>query len=170
MAVIDEEVVATTNELDQQEVAVLRKRLEETNAATSETTSHNLSPPPDWEPVPTVSIDEGRWKYVLISATEPYSTDGSGECYTSFYVTSKKYAEYHRNAAEPYVNLLQSRGYRDIHVSGGGRIHLDSDERTIHIFGFSYGFGLGDHAAAKRVIERDERYKGFKVTWSNDGY
>lgn len=170
MAVIDEEVVATTNELDQQEVAALRKRLEETNAATSEATSHNLSPPPDWEPVPTVSIDEGRWKYVLISATEPYSTDGSGECYTSFYVTSKKYAEYHRNAAEPYVNLLQSRGYRDIHVSGGGRIHLDSDERTIHIFGFSYGFGLGDHAAAKRVIERDERYKGFKVTWSNDGY
>lgn len=74
------------------------------------------------------------------------------------------------NAAEPYVELLQERGYRDINVTGGGRIYFNAEEKIINIFGFSYGFGLADHAISKEVVEKDERYKDYDVTWSNDGY
>ena len=168
MAIIEEEFY-TTNEQDQKAVAQLQNRISKANANSSDTLEAQA--PSDWKPVPSVSIDEGQWKYVLISATEPFPTeDGSDECSTAFFVTSKRGANYHQNAAEPYVDLLQSRGYRNIHVSGGGRINLNSEEKSIRIFGFSYGFGLGDHSASKSVIERDDRYKGYTITWSNDGY
>ena len=162
------DTVYTTSEADRQAVAALQKRIAESNATSS--TQAKQSRPSDWTPVPSVSIAEGAHKYVLISATEPYPQDGEDECYTSFVVTSKEYAQYHQIAAEPYVELLEARGYKDINVTGGGRIRFEPSEKKIAIYGYSYGFGLADHACSKMVIEKDERYKGYDVTWSNEGY
>ena len=170
MAIVKGQEMYTTNEEDEKAVLELQKRISNANASPPNTALNTSQAPPDWTPVSSVSIDEGQWKYVLISATEPYYTDESDECYTAFFATSKRGASYHRDAAEPYVDLLQSKGYRNIHVSGGGRIHLNSEEKKIRIYGFSYGFGLADHANSKRVIERDDRFKGYDITWSNDGY
>lgn len=187
---------ATTNAEDQKAVAELKKRLAATNnndAVSSSAPRRSFS----WEPVPFVSIEEGQWKYVLISATEPFCVSSSEKFITCsddsssmndnsgigsgigcgrrednvvFFVTSKRGAAYHRNAAEPLVERLQSNGYRNIHVMGGGRLHLNSEDKKIHIFGFSYGFGLADHAISKRVIEQDERFQDYEITWSNEGY
>lgn len=184
MAVGTDEVVYTTNAEDQNAVAELRKRIAQSNANANVNANDDgngtciggAAQDADWTPVPSVSIAEGAHKYVLISATEPQpqpgstSTSTSTECYTNFFVTSKRGAAYHRNAAEPYVNLLQSKGYKDINVTGGGRIYYNEDEKKIAIYGYSYGFGLGDHARSKEVIEGDERFKGYDISWTNDGY
>uniref|UniRef100_A0A7S3Q5L9 14 kDa phosphohistidine phosphatase n=1 Tax=Chaetoceros debilis TaxID=122233 RepID=A0A7S3Q5L9_9STRA len=189
----DGQLVYTTSAADQAAVAALQKQLAKSNADAAAagaaagagadadadagagadagtSTSAEGGAPPDWTPVPSVQIAPGQHKYVLISATEPYPSGTNQRCYTQFFVTSKDGAHYHMNAAEPYVELLQERGYRDVNVTGGGRIYFNVEEKSINIFGFSYGFGLADHAISKEVVEKDERYKDYDVTWSNDGY
>lgn len=165
---------ATTNAEDQRAVAELKERIARSNKLSNSSTADGKeSCSASWEPVPFVSIDEGQWKYVLISAEEPLllpPPSGDNCSATVFFVTSKKGAAYHRNAAEPFVEKLQSSGYRNIHVAGGGRLYFNPRDKKIRIFGFSYGFGLADHATSKRVIEQDERFKDYEITWSNEGY
>lgn len=143
--------IPTTNAKDQAEVAKLKQRLE------------TISRDESFSRVPSVSIDDGAHKYVLISAV-----DDSGE--QCDFVVSKRGASYHRNAAEPMVERLGSNGYKDISIRGGGRIFLDEDNKKISIFGFSYGFGQADHDKARTVVLGDDRYKDYEVTTSNEGY
>jgi phosphohistidine phosphatase len=152
----DEIPMYTTNAEDQAEAAKLKARLENNKAISSSRKFENV--------VSSVSIDEGAHKYVLISAKEP----GSNEL--CWFVISRRGSAYHRNAAEPMVQVLGVSGYQDITITGGGRIHLDEDNKQISVFGFSYGFGLADHELTRKVILKDERYREFDVTWSNDGY
>jgi len=112
-----------------------------------------------------VEIAPGAHKYVLISARTP--TDSPEQ---RWFVVSKRGARYHANAAEPFVYRLEEAGYRDIRVTGGGRIDYRPDERIVSIFGYSYGFGLADHKRSKQVVEEDGRFVGYAVDWSNEGY
>jgi phosphohistidine phosphatase len=73
-------------------------------------------------------------------------------------------------AADPLVSILETRGYTNIQVLGGGRISRDDDSKIISIFGYSYGFGRADHAKSKEIIEADERFGSYNVKWSNEGY
>ncbi len=140
------------------------KKLEERLTASN---NNPTKDPLDFIRVPQVVIASGAHKYVLISA-QPAHESGNDE--TNFFVTSKHGAHYHRNAAEPMVNRLEESGYTNIRVLGGGRISLDENDRKISIFGYSYGFGRADHSISKTIIDSDERYKNYEVTWSNDGY
>lgn len=153
--------ILTTNEEDQAAVARLRNRIAQTNTDTSPSTTTNSS---THTPVPSVSIDEGAHKYVLVSAYPPSSTT------KHYFVTSKRGASYHRNAAEPLVDRLTEGGYGNIEVTGGGRIFLDEEERKISVFGFSYGFGLADHERSREVIMGDGRYGDYEVVVSDEGY
>jgi phosphohistidine phosphatase len=147
----------TTNDDDQNEVSKLKNRLKEINAACDggATFAEKL-------PLPSVEIADGVHKYVLIKAER--------NDHEQYFVTSKKGASYHRNAAEPLIDRLQIAGYINIEVTGGGRLSLDNKTKKIHIYGFSYGFGLADHAISKSIILDDPRYSSFDVTYSNDGY
>ena len=115
--------------------------------------------------IQNVSIDEGANKYVLISAILPGEV---GE--RQNFVVSRLGAAYHRNAAEPMVDELERRGYSSISILGGGRIQLDSKQKKVSIFGYSYAFGQADHALSKSVVIADPRFMDFDVTWSNEGY
>jgi len=160
----------TTNEEDLREAAKLQKRLQDTaddessssiaGGTTTTTTRNKIS---------NVSIDPGTHKYVLISALLPGDGNGSN-MERQHYVVSRKGAEYHRNVAEPFVLTLERNGYSNIRICGGGRIARKDDLKTISIYGYSYGFGLADHALSKSVIEQDERFQNYDISWSNDGY
>ena len=115
----------TTNAEDQAKAAKLKARL-----AKQHQTNH-VSSGIDFIPVTPVRIAEGAHKYVLISAFEP------GSPVEQFFVTSKRGASYHRNAASPFVKDLEEHGYAKIQVLGGGRILLDDNAKKISIFGFS---------------------------------
>jgi phosphohistidine phosphatase len=159
----------TTNEEDQREAAKLQERLrqvtgdddnDDDNDDEIQVHSNNSSS----RIIPNVSVDEGRHKYVLVSALAPHANE------RQHFVVSKRGAAYHRNAAEPFVDALERSGYRSIDIMGGGRIDLDCTKKSIHVYGYSYGFGLADHALSKSVLLQDPRFRDYDVTWSNEGY
>jgi len=86
------------------------------------------------------------------------------------FVVSKRGAKYHRNAAEPFIYKLEEAGYSHISVKGGGRIYLNSESQIMEIYGYSYGFGKADHNISQRVVETDERFYNYNVSWSDEGY
>jgi len=151
----------TTNKKDREEAARIQARLADSNLRNQQQPHDNTSTPS----IPQVSIDQGAHKYVLIQATPPFPGASA-----QHFVISKRGAAYHRNAAECLLPLLEQHGYREINVTGGGRILMDDSEQRISIFGFSYGFGQADHSIARAVVLQDPRYKDWKVTVSNDGY
>ena len=53
---------------------------------------------------------------------------------------------------------------------GGGRILRDDEDKLINIFGFSYGFGRGDHELALEVVQTSGKFDGYKLDRSNEGY
>lgn len=142
----------TTNAEDQKAAAEMQARLKE-NRHRPTLVSQRL---------PSVHVDEGTHKYVLIKAF----LDGEEQ----HFVTSKQGAAYHRNAAEPMIVKLEEAGYHDIEVTGGGRISYLSGERSMKIYGFSYGFGRAEHDISRRVVEADPSFQGFTVSTSNEGY
>jgi phosphohistidine phosphatase len=150
----------TTNEEDQREAAKLQKRLQDT----SDDESAGVPQRDSGHRMPNVSIDSGTHKYVLISAVLPGGKERQN------YVVSRRGAEYHRNVAEPFVEALERNGYSSIRICGGGRIARNDSMKTMSIYGYSYGFGLADHALSMSVVEKDERFKDYQITWSNDGY
>lgn len=150
------EIMFTTNKEDQEEAAKLKERLANQRGASSKSSSST-------DPLPNVSIDEGAHKYVLIRAKE---NDGKNE----HFVVSKREAHYHRNVAEPMVDMLQRHGYEDIQILGGGRIRLDSQAKKVDIFGFSHSFGQPDHSISRKTVMGDRRFKDYEVATSNGGY
>mmetsp|Transcript_25533 Transcript_25533/g.39533 ORF Transcript_25533/g.39533 Transcript_25533/m.39533 type:complete len:205 (+) Transcript_25533:64-678(+) len=157
----------TTNEKDLREVERLRARLADAGSASSAADGGPVQI--DVPALASVHIDEGANKYVLVRAREPARDEISLPARRTF-VVSKKGAPYHRNAAEPFVERLLEFGYTDVRITGGGRILLDNEERKVSIFGFSYGFGKGDHRTSAELVRNDNRYQDFDVTWSDDGY
>lgn len=155
----------TTNEEDQRKAAALKARLEEKASASDEgaAASSAGSSNDNGDEMCAVSIDEGANKYVLIRASKTGHE-------ARHFVVSSKYANYHQDAAEPMIAALERAGHNKIKVLGGGRITLDSKNRTIAIFGFSYGFGLADHSISKEVVQADPRYEKYAITTSNEGY
>lgn len=112
----------------------------------------------DIDDIPTVSIDEGTLKYVFVTAVSPSKL-------LRTFIYSRKSAQYHVNVVIDLLPTLRRRGYTDIQITGGGRMMRDDDRKAIHISGCSYGFGQADHAAAKEIVEQDERYRSYQVTW-----
>lgn len=156
---------ATTNAEDQAEASALKARLAERRR--EESVGHqNKSRNQTFQPVTPVRIAPGAHKYVLISARVPNDVHGKEQ----YFVTSKRGASYHRNAAAPFVRDLEEHGYQDIQIVGGGRLLLDEDAKKISIFGFSYSFGQPDHEISKRVVLEDSRYADYDITTSNEGY
>ena len=145
----------TTNAHDLQEAASLQARLSQYNDQAASSTSGVGSQ----DAIPSVSIDDGAYKYVLITAIAP-STNTARK-----FVYSKRNASYHRNVAEHLIPQLEGAGYRDIRITGGGRILRDDESKEIHIFGYSYGFGRADHEVSKEVVEQSVNYQAYTVTW-----
>jgi phosphohistidine phosphatase len=161
---MEDDKLFTTNAQDVQNVANLQARL---TASSTSSNNKDGSTTITYDDIPTVSIDDGAYKYVLISAVPPTHSSSN---LSRLFVYSKRGAKYHVNVAEYLIPQLESSGYTNIQVKGGGRILRNDEDKKIHIFGYSYGFGMADHAKAKDVVERCAKYEGYDITWSNDGY
>ena len=139
----------TTSAADQANAAALAAGSGEGGASASVLLTH-----------PSVVLDEGTHKYVLIEAR------AGGQ--TKMLVRMTAGAPYHADVAKPYVNALRAAG-AEADVPGGGRIAHDKDAKTINIFGFSYGFGKADHAISADIC-RAHFGDEYTVTWSDEGY
>lgn len=102
---------------------------------------------------PKVSLSSGSNKYVIVEATPESPSDDS-----LLFIKSASPAEcsgpYHADVAKELLSQLRSLGHK-ASVTGGGRIdYLETDEIAhAHVYGFSYGFGKGDHEMVAKFIE-----------------
>ncbi|GAX16692.1 hypothetical protein FisN_21Hh133 [Fistulifera solaris] len=97
---------------------------------------------------PRVSLSKGANKYVLIRATHPL-TD-TVEWFVKSAAPSESGGPYHGNVAQDLREWIAAAGYT-AEVTGGGRIDYNGAKALV--YGFSYGFGKGDHAKAAELIQ-----------------
>lgn len=129
-----------------------------------------MEPKPDASPTqhslpPRVLLSQGSNKYVVIKAWGA----GGGDNTERLFVRSSTPAEcngpYHANVAKKVLHQLKALGYTT-EVMGGGRIDYIESEDVKHarVFGFSYGFGKGDHEKVASIIEK---YSDVIATFDN---
>ena len=97
-----------------------------------------------------IQLSPGKNKYVLIKASSKETTP---EWFVISAAPHECGGAYHANVAECVVRDLDAAGYHAV-IVGGGRIDYDPEERHAHVYGFSYGFGKGDHELASHLIEK----------------
>ncbi|XP_028912327.1 14 kDa phosphohistidine phosphatase-like, partial [Ornithorhynchus anatinus] len=61
---------------------------------------------------------------------------------------------------------IQKQGY-NCECLGGGRISLQSQEKKIHVYSYSMGFGRAQHSTAEKI---KAKYPDYEVTWADDSY
>ncbi|GAX10434.1 hypothetical protein FisN_21Lh133 [Fistulifera solaris] len=122
--------------------------LEEENKLRVRSVQTRKLPRPDLLP-PRVSLSKGVNKYVLIRATHPL-TD-SVEWFVKSAAPFECGGPYHGNVAQDLGEWIAAAGYK-AEVTGGGRIDYDGSKAVV--YGFSYGFGKGDHAKAVELIRK----------------
>ena len=74
------------------------------------------------------------------------------------------------DVAGPLTEELSSLNYSNIEVLGGGRILLDSSLKKLVVYGYSYGFGMADHAVTVGAIIQTGEYEGYDIEHNNEGY
>lgn len=108
-----------------------------------------------------VELTPGTNKYVLVKATN-LDIDQ-----TLWFVRSASPGEcggpYHANVAERLVRRLEAMKYK-VEVTGGGRIEYDQVKKYATVYGFSYGFGRGDHAHTASLIAQ---HSDIHATYNN---
>jgi 16S rRNA U516 pseudouridylate synthase RsuA-like enzyme len=106
---------------------------------------------------PRVSLSPGRNKYVLIRASHPTDPDAQEEWFVKSAAPSECGGPYHGNVAQDLREWIEAAGYKAT-VTGGGRIYFRPDENCALVFGFSYGFGRGDHDRAADIVRQSGIY------------
>jgi len=104
-------------------------------------------PRPDLLPS-RVSLSPGKNKYVLIRASHP---DARVEWFVKSAAPNECGGPYHGNVAQDLREWIEAAGY-SAKVTGGGRIDFDPQTNRAIVYGFSYGFGRGDHERAASMI------------------
>lgn len=134
---------ATTSSNDIEQVLQLQKN----DAGEADNTSNkqvtNMIPP-------QVMLTPGVHKYVLVKAKHPSETEE--RWFVKSAAPSQCGGPYHANVAKDLVEWLRAAGYNAV-VTGGGRINYNLETKHALVYGFSYGFGKGDHAKASSIIE-----------------
>ncbi|XP_069871210.1 14 kDa phosphohistidine phosphatase [Dipodomys merriami] len=117
--------------------------------------------------IPDVDIDpEGVFKYVLIRVHSRPPSGAQGEDSKEI-VRGYKWAEYHADIYDKVCGELQKEGY-DCECLGGGRISHQSQDKKIHVYGYSMGYGRAQHSVSTEKIK--SKYPDYEVTWADDGY
>jgi len=117
----------------------------------------------DW---PSVAIDIGTFKYVLIEA---YATDSDqpDKEHSKLLVRGNLSAEYHADVYDVEEESLRAKGL-DCQCLGGGRILHEKSQKFIKVYGYSVGFGRADHTKTVEVLKQS--FPDYNIEWTNDGY
>uniref|UniRef100_A0A8C5V490 14 kDa phosphohistidine phosphatase n=1 Tax=Microcebus murinus TaxID=30608 RepID=A0A8C5V490_MICMU len=109
--------------------------------------------------IPDVDIDsDGVFKYVLIRVhSAPPSVPGCG----------KQDLVSGADIYDKVSGEIQKQGY-DCECLGGGRISHQSQDKKIHVYGYSMGYGRAQHSVSTEKIKA--KYPDYEVTWADDGY
>uniref|UniRef100_A0AC35TU76 Sex-regulated protein janus-A n=1 Tax=Rhabditophanes sp. KR3021 TaxID=114890 RepID=A0AC35TU76_9BILA len=102
----------------------------------------------------------GKFKYILIKVTDK-ATDQ-----VKFIVRGDSSCPYHADILD---NVKQGASKEvKLNCPGGGRIIHDPEAKKILVFGYSVGYGRGDHQMAVDILKKE--YEDYDITFSNEGY
>ncbi|XP_069626625.1 14 kDa phosphohistidine phosphatase [Haliaeetus albicilla] len=111
--------------------------------------------------VADVEIDDsGVFKYVLVRVR---AAGGPGKDV----VRGHGWAEYHADIYEQTARELAQQGL-GCECLGGGRLSHRPEERKIHVYGYSVGFGRADHSVTTEKLKAE--YPDYEITWADEGY
>ena len=119
--------------------------------------------------VESVKLSPGSNKYVLargrlnkeqqqqVNSDDFIRPSSSSKC-DMWFVRSASPHEcggvYHSDVAQTLKSELLQHSYKITSIQGGGRIEYDPIAGKAHVFGFSYGYGRGDHKLVSRLIKK----------------
>uniref|UniRef100_A0A5S6QJJ3 Janus/Ocnus family protein n=1 Tax=Trichuris muris TaxID=70415 RepID=A0A5S6QJJ3_TRIMR len=103
--------------------------------------------------IPNVIIDEGTFKYILVEIT-----DGKDK---KSIVRGFRNCEYHDDILDEIKpELLEKK--LSFKCNGGGRIHHDSLQKKIEVYGYSQAYGKADHELT--VEQLRECFPGYNIS------
>ncbi|XP_026758923.1 14 kDa phosphohistidine phosphatase-like isoform X2 [Galleria mellonella] len=113
--------------------------------------------------VPKVDIDpSGVFKYILIKV---HDEEKNNEETSTVIVRGYKRCNYHSDIYDEVQEKLQPL---DCEPLGGGRISHEPDNKKIHIYGYSQGYGKADHEVTAKIVK--DAYPSYTITVSDEGY
>ncbi|XP_066837116.1 14 kDa phosphohistidine phosphatase isoform X1 [Anser cygnoides] len=113
--------------------------------------------------VADVEIDGGGvFKYVLLRV-RPRRAGAAGK----EVVRGHGWAEYHADIYDKAAAELERQGL-DCECLGGGRISHQHEEKKIHVYGYSVGFGRANHSVTTEKLKA--KYPDYEITWADEGY
>jgi 23S rRNA-/tRNA-specific pseudouridylate synthase len=136
------EGAATTSLLD-----IEKKKINVADSMSLSSSSRHF--PSDLLP-PRVALSPGKHKYVLVKAV---SEAGEALWFVKSAAPFQCGGPYHANVAQDLVDGLEAMDYT-VTVTGGGRIDFNNINNTARVYGFSYGFGRGNHEMAASLIKQ----------------
>ncbi|CAG9580966.1 unnamed protein product [Danaus chrysippus] len=113
--------------------------------------------------VPVVDIDpEGVFKYILINLYDKNLSESEPQ---KVLVRGYKRCNYHSDIFDEVQAKLSPL---DCEPLGGGRISHDPENKKIHIYGYSQGYGKADHEITAKLVK--EAYPAYTISISDEGY
>ncbi|XP_039970951.1 sex-regulated protein janus-A-like isoform X2 [Bactrocera tryoni] len=113
------------------------------------------------EAVPSVDIEEGVFKYVLIKVFG--NDDSINKNIVRGYADCQWHSDIYDRASESCKGLgLETE------CLGGGRIEHSPNLKLIKVYGYSQGFGKADHAETRRILLN--KYPLYSIEISDEGY
>ncbi|XP_047020587.1 14 kDa phosphohistidine phosphatase-like [Helicoverpa zea] len=114
------------------------------------------------EAIPKVDIDPaGVFKYILLNVYDKTKVNVEPVVIVRGY----KRCNYHSDIYDEVQERLQPL---DCEPLGGGRISHDAENKKIHIYGYSQGYGKADHEVTAKLIKK--AFPGYAITVSDEGY
>ncbi|KAJ8736665.1 hypothetical protein PYW08_007321 [Mythimna loreyi] len=114
------------------------------------------------EAVPKVDIDpSGVFKYILLNVYDKSKSNVE----PIVIVRGYKHCNYHSDIYDEVQERLQPL---DCEPLGGGRISNDAENKKMHIYGYSQGYGKADHELTAKLIKK--AFPGYTITVSDEGY
>mmetsp|Transcript_13220 Transcript_13220/g.20093 ORF Transcript_13220/g.20093 Transcript_13220/m.20093 type:complete len:504 (-) Transcript_13220:2-1513(-) len=154
----------TTSLEDQAKVAAIK---ENANLGAAKSTTAASLGNKQFDLPPRVILEPGVNKYILIKATPNVrSGDESSLWFVKSASPQSCGGPYHADVARDLIEDLTSCGYYAT-VVGGGRIDYVEEIPHAHVYGFSYGFGKGDHLKVTQIIEEWSENR-IIATFNND--
>ncbi|KAL3685086.1 hypothetical protein R1sor_003108 [Riccia sorocarpa] len=109
--------------------------------------------------VPTVDIDEGIFKYILVKIEDD-------EGHQRLLVRGSKSHAYHSDILEDTKKRLSGEGLvLQVSQLGGGRIEHDSQNRTLRVYSSSQAYGQADHTVTCAHLRQAHPLHEFSISW-----
>ncbi|XP_041975138.1 14 kDa phosphohistidine phosphatase-like [Aricia agestis] len=113
--------------------------------------------------IPLVDIDpSGVFKYILINVYDKEKNEAEPQ---KVIVRGYKRCEYH---ADIFDEVQAKHSSLDLEPLGGGRISHDPENKKIHIYGYSQGYGKADHEVTAKIVKG--AYPAYTISISDEGY